>query len=197
MPDTSGFFNKLLWAASILCAIAYSVDPVKDQGNLYLCIVLAFVVFVTGCFSYYQEASSAAVMEGFKNMIPPMVSCIRDGQTISIAARELVPGDIVNVNAGEKLPADVRVVTSTNFKVDQSSLTGEPDAIKKKPTNEHDNPLEATNLGFFGTLAAEGDCKGFVVQTGDDTVMGRIAQLAAGGENPETPISVSFFSYVV
>jgi sodium/potassium-transporting ATPase subunit alpha len=197
MPDTTGFFNKLLWAASVMCAIAYSVDPMKDKGNLYLCVVLAVVVFATGCFSYYQEASSAAVMEGFKNMIPPMVSVIRGGKTISMPARELIPGDVVRVNSGEKMPADVRICTATNFKVDQSSLTGEPDAIKKKPTNDQENPLEATNLAFFGTLAAEGDATGFVVQTGDDTVMGRIAQLAAGGENPDTPISIEIHRFIM
>ena len=68
----TGFFSLLLWAASILCFVSFGLDPVGID-NLYLGIVLAVVVFLTGCFSYYQEASSAAVMEGFKNMIPPMV----------------------------------------------------------------------------------------------------------------------------
>ena len=77
----TGFFSLLLWAASILCFVSYGIQP-EGVDNLYLGIVLAVVVFLTGCFSYYQEASSAAVMEGFKNMIPPMVSAVRDGKTV-------------------------------------------------------------------------------------------------------------------
>ena len=192
----TGFFSLLLWAASILCFVSYGIDPV-GVDNLYLGVVLAVVVFLTGCFSYYQEASSAAVMEGFKNMIPPMVSCVRDSTTVVIPARELVPGDVVICNTGEKLPADVRVVTFTNFKCDQSSLTGEPDAIKKNSEIGDEKPLEATNLAFFGTMVAEGDAKGFVVLTGDDTVMGHIAALASGVVADDTPIAKEIHHFIM
>jgi sodium/potassium-transporting ATPase subunit alpha len=191
----TGFFSLLLWVASILCFVSYGIDPM-GVDNLYLGIVLAVVVFLTGCFSYFQEASSAAVMEGFKNMIPPMVSAVRDGRTITLPARELVPGDCVVCNTGEKLPADVRIVNFTNFKCDQSSLTGEPDAIKKNADIGDEKPLEASNLAFFGTLVAEGDCKGFVVLTGDDTVMGHIASLASGVEAVETPIAKEIHHFI-
>mmetsp|Transcript_11153 Transcript_11153/g.14436 ORF Transcript_11153/g.14436 Transcript_11153/m.14436 type:complete len:1144 (-) Transcript_11153:259-3690(-) len=195
LQHQTGFFSLLLWAASILCFVSYGLDPV-GVDNLYLGVVLAVVVFLTGCFSYWQEASSAAVMEGFKNMIPPMVSCIRDRSTIVIPARELVPGDVVICNTGEKLPADVRIVTFTNFKCDQSSLTGEPDAIKKNADIGDQKPLEATNLAFFGTMVAEGDAKGFVVLTGDDTVMGHIAALASGVVADDTPIAKEIHHFI-
>lgn len=191
----TGFFSLLLWAASVLCFVSYGLDS-TGVDNLYLGIVLAVVVFLTGCFSYYQEASSAAVMEGFKNMIPPMVSVIRDGTTKVLPARELVPGDMVICNTGEKLPADVRIVKFTNFKCDQSSLTGEPDAIKKNAEIGDEKPLEATNLAFFGTMVAEGDAKGFVVLTGDDTVMGHIAALASGVVADETPIAKEIHHFI-
>jgi len=192
----TGFFSLLLWAASILCFVSYSLDPV-GVDNLYLGIVLAVVVFLTGCFSYYQEASSAAVMEGFKNMIPPMVSCVRDGKVVTLEAKLLVPGDVVVCNTGEKLPADVRIVSYTNFKCDQSSLTGEPDAIKKNDKIGTEKPLEATNIAFFGTMVAEGDAKGFVVLTGDDTVMGHIAALASGVEADDTPIAKEIHHFIM
>jgi len=188
MEHQTGFFSLLLWSASILCFVSFGIDT-DGKDNLYLGIVLGVVVFLTGCFSYYQEASSAAVMEGFKNMIPPMVSAVRDGRTVVMEAKQLVPGDVVVCNTGEKLPADVRVVTYTNFKCDQSSLTGEPDAIKKNNLVGDPKPLEATCLAFFGTMVSEGDAKGFVVLTGDDTVMGKIASLASGVEAEDTPIA--------
>jgi sodium/potassium-transporting ATPase subunit alpha len=192
----TGFFSLLLWSASLLCFVSFGIDPVGID-NLYLGIVLAVVVFLTGCFSYYQEASSAAVMEGFKNMIPPMVSAVRDGKMVTLEAALLVPGDVVVCNTGEKLPADVRVVTYTNFKCDQSSLTGEPDAIKKNDKIGDEKPLEATNLAFFGTMVAEGDAKGFVVLTGDDTVMGHIAALASGVEADDTPIAKEIHHFIM
>ena len=104
MPDTTGFFNKLLWAASVMCAIAYSVDPMKDKGNLYLCVVLAVVVFATGCFSYYQEASSAAVMEGFKNFQQACADSARVA-TERRTAREQ-GGDALAEAAGGPVPTD-------------------------------------------------------------------------------------------
>jgi len=226
LQHQTGFFSLLLWAASIISFISYGIQP-EGVDNLYLGIVLAIVVFFTGCFSYYQEASSAAVMEGFKNMIPPMVSAVRDSRTVVIPARELVPGDVVVgfqhsfrkvdptyktqkpttlissnrlnkvCNTGEKMPADVRVVTFTNFKCDQSSLTGEPDAIKKNADVGDAKPLEASNIAFFGTMVAEGDAKGFVVLTGDDTVMGHIAALASGVVADDTPIAKEIHHFIL
>jgi sodium/potassium-transporting ATPase subunit alpha len=178
------------------------------------------------------------------------VSAVRDGKTVVIEAKLLVPGDVVVCNTGEKLAADVRVVTYTNFKCDQSSLTGEPDAIKKNNVVGDPKPLEvrrpvqlnsavylflycffslakalhdknraqvsqlsrfcvlcivscvfcvfvqATCLAFFGTMVAEGDAKGFVVLTGDDTVMGKIASLASGVEADDTPIAKEIHHFI-
>uniref|UniRef100_A0A7S2SVN8 Cation-transporting P-type ATPase N-terminal domain-containing protein n=1 Tax=Rhizochromulina marina TaxID=1034831 RepID=A0A7S2SVN8_9STRA len=191
----TGGFSLLLWAGGVLCFISFGVRS-ENVDNLYLGIVLVLVVFLTGCFSYYQEAKSAAVMEGFKNMLPQSVSVIRGSKTVSVEAKYLVPGDVITINTGEKIPADVRIVKATNFKCDQSSLTGEPDAIAKRPDNEHENPLEATNLAFFGTMATEGSAVGFVILTGDDTIMGRIAQLASGTENQETPIRKEIHKFI-
>jgi sodium/potassium-transporting ATPase subunit alpha len=190
-----GGFSLLLWAGAILCFVSYSIRS-ENVDNLYLGTVLAVVVFLTGCFSYYQEAKSAAVMAGFKEFLPQEVLCTRDGVSKQVEAKYLVPGDVISVGTGEKLPADLRCVTTKNFKCDQSSLTGEPDAMKKKPENEATNPLEAANLAFFGTMCVEGEGKGFLVLTGDDTIIGRIAQLASGTENQDTPIHIEIHKFI-
>ena len=190
-----GGFSLLLWAGAILCFVSYGIRP-ENVDNLYLGSVLAIVVYLTGCFAYYQEAKSAAVMEGFKEFLPQEVLVTRNGESKNMLAKYLIPGDVVSVGTGEKLPADLRCVTTKNFKCDQSSLTGEPDAMKKKPENEAQNPLEASNLAFFGTMCVEGEGKGFLVLTGDDTIIGRIAQLASGTENQDTPIHIEIHKFI-
>jgi len=188
-----GGFSLLLWIGAILCFVAYSIqastseDPPGD--NLYLGIVLTAVVVVTGCFSYYQEAKSSKIMESFKSMVPQFALVVRNNEKINVHAEELVVGDIIEVKFGDRVPADIRVLSAHGFKVDNSSLTGESEPQTRTAEFTHDNPLETRNLAFFSTNAVEGTCRGVVVNTGDQTVMGRIANLASGLEMGETPIA--------
>jgi len=188
-----GGFAMLLWIGAILCYIAYSIqvnsqeDPPGD--NLYLGIVLTAVVVVTGCFSYYQEAKSSKIMESFKSLVPQFALVIRDNEKKPVHAEELVVGDLIEVKFGDRIPADVRVISAHGLKVDNSSLTGESEPQTRTADFTHDNPLETRNLAFFSTNCVEGTARGFVVNTGDRTVMGRIAGLAAGLETGDTPIA--------
>ena len=72
--------------------------------------MLAAVVIITGCFSYYQEAKSSAIMESFKNLVPQYATIVRDGQKNTIPAEEVVVGDIVEVKGGDRVPADIRII---------------------------------------------------------------------------------------
>ncbi|CAI4223313.1 unnamed protein product [Auanema sp. JU1783] len=188
-----GGFAMLLWVGAILCYIAYGVDyftmeyPSKD--NLYLGVVLMSVVIITGCFQYFQESKSSKIMDSFKNMVPTYALAYRDGQKKQIHTEELVVGDIVEVKGGDRVPADLRVISAFGFKVDNSSLTGESEPQSRSPDFTNDNPLETRNVAFFSTNAVEGTCKGIVVFTGDRTVMGRIAHLASGLDTGMTPIA--------
>jgi len=198
-----GGFSLLLWIGAILCFVAYSIqastneDPPGD--NLYLGIVLTAVVVVTGCFSYYQEAKSSKIMESFKNLVPQFAIVVRNGDKLNLHAEEIVVGDIVEMKFGDRVPADIRVITAHGFKVDNSSLTGESEPQSRTPDFTHENPLETRNLAFFSTNAVEGTCRGIVVQTGDRTVMGRIANLASGLEMGETPIAreIAHFIHII
>ncbi len=198
-----GGFSLLLWAGSILCFITYGLqaasleDPADD--NLYLGIVLAVVVFITGVFSYYQESKSSRIMESFKNMVPQYALCIRDGKKDTIKAEELTLGDIIEVKFGDRIPADIRILECRGFKVDNSSLTGESEPQARSAECTDENPLETKNLAFFSTNAIEGTAKGMVVSIGDSTVMGRIAGLASGLESGETPLSkeISHFIHII
>ncbi|CAP29153.2 Protein CBR-EAT-6 [Caenorhabditis briggsae] len=188
-----GGFAMLLWVGAILCYIAYSVDyftmeyPSKD--NLYLGIVLMTVVVITGVFQYYQESKSSKIMDSFKNMVPTFALVHRDGQKQQVRTEDLVVGDIVEVKGGDRVPADIRVISAFGFKVDNSSLTGESEPQSRSPDCTNENPLETRNIAFFSTNAVEGTAKGIVIYTGDNTVMGRIAHLASGLDTGMTPIA--------
>ena len=151
---------------------------------------------VTGIFSYYQESKSSSIMESFKNLVPQYALIIRNGEKIEIKAEELTIGDIVEVKFGDRVPADLRVIECRNFKVDNSSLTGESEPQARSPEFTHDNPLETKNLAFFSTNAVEGTAKGMCVNIGDNTVMGRIAGLASGLESGETPIAKEIAHFI-
>jgi len=196
-------FACLLWLGAILCFIAYGIqasayeEPPDD--NLYLGVVLTAVVTVTGIFSYYQESKSAKIMESFKNLVPQYALVRRNGEKISIEAKDLTLGDIVEVKFGDRLPADLRVIESKSFKVDNSSLTGESEPQTRSNEFTHENPLETRNLAFFSTNAVEGTCVGMVVNIGDNTVMGRIAGLASGLDTGDTPIAkeIAHFIHII
>jgi len=198
-----GGFSLLLWIGAILCFVAYSIqagsyeDPPGD--NLYLGIVLTAVVLVTGIFSYYQEAKSSKIMESFKNLVPQFAIVLRNGEKLNIPSEELVVGDIVDVKFGDRVPADIRVISAHGFKVDNSSLTGESEPQSRSADFTNDNPLETRNLAFFSTNAVEGTCQGMVVNIGDQTVMGRIANLASGLEMGDTPIAkeIAHFIHII
>jgi len=196
-------FACLLWLGAILCFIAYSIQATAYEeppdDNLYLGIVLTAVVTVTGIFSYYQESKSAKIMESFKNLVPQYALVRRNGEKVTIPALELTLGDVVEVKFGDRLPADLRVVEARQFKVDNSSLTGESEPQTRTPEFTNDNPLETKNLAFFSTNAVEGTCVGIVVNIGDNTVMGRIAGLASGLASDQTPIAkeIAHFIHII
>ncbi|RXN14316.1 sodium potassium-transporting ATPase subunit alpha-1-like protein [Labeo rohita] len=198
-----GGFSTLLWIGAILCFLAYGIQAASEDepanDNLYLGIVLAAVVIITGCFSYYQEAKSSKIMESFKNLVPQQALVVRDGEKKSINAEEVVAGDLVEVKGGDRIPADLRIISAHGCKVDNSSLTGESEPQTRAPDFSNDNPLETRNIAFFSTNCVEGTARGIVINTGDRTVMGRIATLASSLEGGKTPIAkeIEHFIHII
>nr|XP_020476179.1 sodium/potassium-transporting ATPase subunit alpha-1-like [Monopterus albus] len=198
-----GGFCLLLWIGAILCFIAFSIQITSDEeaiyDNLYLGLVLAAVVIITGCFSYYQEAKSSKIMEFFKNLVPQQALVVRDGEKKSITTEEVVVGDLVEIKGGDKIPADLRIISAYGCKVDNSSLTGESEPQTRTPDFSNDNPLETKNIAFSSTNCVEGTARGIVISTGDNTVMGRIANLASSLESGKTPIAIEieYFIHII
>merc|ERR1739848_268109 len=116
-----GGFATLLWIGAILCFFAYFIEANTNQNamkdNLWLGIVLASVVIITGIFSYFQERKASNIMDSFKNMVPDQANVIRGGENKTIIAKELVIGDIVFVKGGDRIPADIRIIEASGMKV--------------------------------------------------------------------------------
>jgi sodium/potassium-transporting ATPase subunit alpha len=125
LVEISNWFSIMLWIGSILCIITYVIQPGLNLPNLYLGFILIFVILLTGTITFLQSAKSEALMEGFKNMLPSASKVMRDGKLTQIAAEKLVRGDVIEVISGEKVPADIRIISSIEMKVDNSALTGE------------------------------------------------------------------------
>jgi sodium/potassium-transporting ATPase subunit alpha len=198
LKEQTGFFSLLLWFGSILCFIAYGIQEDKtDESNLYLGIVLGVVVFVTGVFSYSQSSKAASLMDDFKNMIPPQARVLRGGKWGDVEAKELVPGDIIEIAGGFQIPADTILFTSNEMKVNNASLTGEAEELLRKPDEIHESVYESPNVAFFGTSCTNGKGKGLVFRTGDDTAIGRIANLTDSADNKQTPLSHEIERFII
>ncbi|KAF3815644.1 hypothetical protein GH733_016408 [Mirounga leonina] len=163
---------------------------------VYLGCVLASVIILTGIFAYYQEAKSTNIMATFNKMIPQQALVIRDSEKKTIPVEQLVVGDIVEIRGGDQIPADIRLLSVQGCKVDNSSLTGESEPQPRSSEFTHDSPLETKNIGFYSTTCLEGTATGMVINTGDRTIIGRIASLASGVGNEKTPIAIEIQHFV-
>lgn len=140
-----------------------------------MAIALVVVTLFNVAATIYSDYSSSAVMKSIQGMMSATTTVVRDGQTTQVATIDIVPGDIVVLSLGERVPADLRVISVHGLRVDQSILTGEsePVALRVKQTSE--NYLESKNITFCGASVVEGSGVGVVVATGGQTVMGSIA----------------------
>ena len=195
LKNMTEFFSLLILAGGVLCIIGYILK--KEVENLYLGIVLFAIVIITGTFTYFQEKKSNDLMASFKNMMPNRCTVTRDGNPTEVVAEDLVIGDIVHIKAGDKVPADIRILEcSDDMQVDNACLTGESEPCKRSTKCTDANPLETQNMAFFGTQVPKGSCKGVVVATGDNTVMGHIAKLTLNTGNEKTPIRIELDRFI-
>ncbi|RKO97824.1 hypothetical protein CXG81DRAFT_15445 [Caulochytrium protostelioides] len=191
-----GLFNLMLIISGVASYVTYSIDTENNFPNVYIGAILLVVALMNAFIDFYQQQKSQSILESFLHMIPSRCYAIRDGQLGQINAVDLVKGDVVYVRMGDKIPADLWIFQATDFKVDNSSLTGETEPQERMRKNVHTNPLEATNLAFNSTLCVNGDAYGVVIRTGDHTVIGQIASLTANEERRPSPLSDEINTFV-
>ena len=160
-------------------------------GDTFEGAVIIGIVVLNAVLGTYQENRASNALEALKSMAAPKAKVIRGGNTISISSKEVVPGDIVLLEAGDYVPADMRLIESINLKIDESALTGESVAVEKDAdaSIEKDAPLgDRLNLAYMSTIVTYGRGKGVVVGTAMDTEMGQIADMLNESEESQTPL---------
>lgn len=176
------FLILILIGASIVSIL---VGEVTDS------IVIIAIVFINSALGVFQEYRASKAMEALKKMTAPNAKVIRDGEQLTVSAAELVPGDLVILETGDYIPADVRIIESVNLKVEEAALTGESVPVDKVAdvTLEGDVGIgDQANCGFMSTIVTYGRGKGLVTATGMNTVIGKIAEMLQSVEEEETPL---------
>jgi Ca2+-transporting ATPase len=173
----------------IILLIATAISAFLGHG--VEAIAIAVIVLFAVLLGFIQEYRAERAIEALKQMAAPTVTVIRDGQEIELPARELVPGDLILLHAGDKVAADARLVESINLQVDEAALTGESVPVGKntEPLGAEELTLgDRTNMVFGGTIATYGRGRAVVVGTGMNTQFGRIAQMLQSVESGKTPL---------
>ena len=155
-------------------------------------IVILFVVFINAIVGFIQEEKSALILKDLKKYETSTSKVKRDDKILIINTKELVPGDIIYLESGETVPADIRILRCENLKVDESALTGESIPVQKSADLLKENLIiqEQKNMLFLGTNITNGKCTGIVVSTGKNSELGKIALSLNEIDRIETPLQL-------
>jgi sodium/potassium-transporting ATPase subunit alpha len=180
------FFAILLLFGSALSFAAEYLDP--GQGNIFIAIALLGVVILNATFTFIQEYQAEKIMESFQNLMPPTARIRRDGEIVELPASEIVAGDVVYLEEGDKIPADGRIIVQNSLKVDNSPITGESEPQLRSLECTHDDMLECRNMVFSSTLVQTGNGEAVIFSTGSDTQIGKLSRLTEETVSVQTPI---------
>lgn len=179
----------ILIAAAIISFVVVCVE--KNWGELFEPALILLIVILNAVMGVYQEGKAEKALDALKNMSAPHARVIRSGKEEIIAAAELVPGDIIRLEAGDFVPADARLLHSVSLKSEESALTGESVPSEKDAAAEvaEKAPLgDRNNMVFSGCSITYGTATAVVTATGMDTEMGKIANLLDHEEETQTPL---------
>ncbi|NXG54750.1 AT2C2 ATPase, partial [Hemiprocne comata] len=181
------FKNPLILLLLASALVSVITKEYEDAASIAMAVLIVVTV------AFIQEYRSEKSLEELNKLVPPECNCLREGKLQHLLARELVPGDIIYLSAGDRVPADLRLIEVTDLLVDESSFTGEAE-----PCNKTDGVLlEAgdittlSNVVFMGTLVRYGKGKGVVIGTGENSQFGEVFKMMQAEETPKTPLQKS------
>lgn len=185
------FNNFLIFILIVAAIITAALNEWIDSG------VIFGVVIINAIIGFLQESKAEAALASLKKMLSLQATLIRDGQQLTVPAEEIVPGDVVMINAGDRIPADIRLFNCKNLHLDEAALTGE-----SLPVSKHTQIItgkveiaDQANMIFSGTFATSGQGLGVVTETGDKTELGKIASMLQDIETITTPLTRQFASF--
>ncbi|MDD5689448.1 MAG: calcium-translocating P-type ATPase, PMCA-type [Caldisericia bacterium] len=167
-------------------------------GDTVESIAILFVVVLNAILGFVQEYRADQSVKALKELVSPVAKVIRDGKRKEIPQEEVTVGDIVILDSGDKIPADLRIIESARLQIDESILTGESITIDKTDEviqNEINSIGDMINMAFMGTIVTFGRGKGIVVKIGKDTELGKIASLTQNIELEKTPLEKKLDSF--
>ena len=184
-------FKDFMIIVLIIAAIVSGIVGVAQGEGITDTIIILIVVIANAIIGVAQEAKAEKSLEALQKLSGHEAKVIREGNIQTIPARELVEGDIVVLDTGDYIPADLRIFEAVNLKAQESSLTGESVPVEKQASviNEDELPIgDRANMLFSSSLVTYGRGKGIVVETGMNTEVGKIAEMLSGTEEQETPL---------
>ncbi|SDF54239.1 cation-translocating P-type ATPase [Sporomusa acidovorans] len=176
------FLVLILIVASL---ISIAVGEIADS------LVIVAIVLLNAALGVFQESKAEKALDALKKMTAPTSKVIREGNLITVPSRELVPGDVVLLEAGNYIPADLRICESFNLKIEEASLTGESVPVEKSAeaiSSQEVSLADRHNMGFMGTSVTYGRGKGIVIGTAMQTQIGKIAQMLQTTGETSTPL---------
>jgi calcium-translocating P-type ATPase len=177
LREFTHFFAVILWIAAGLAFFAEGRSPGEGMWQLGCAIVA--VILINGSFSYWQEYRAERAIDALRKLLPQTVKVLRDGRLTTLPGEQLVPGDIILLEAGDNVPADCRLLAASAVRVNAATITGEslPRAKSADDCREPKALLETANVLLAGTALASGEGRAIVFATGMHTEFGRIAHL--------------------
>ncbi len=184
------FMSPLVLVLIAATAISASIGHVLDAS------IIGVIIVLNAVFGFVQEFKAEKAMEALRNMIAPMALAMRNGKPTKIQAIELVRGDMILLNEGDRVPADARLFDSSNLEVDEASLTGESVPVAKEVGIVKDKAIisSRSNMVFASTAITHGHCTAIVVNTGMSTEIGHIAKVVHETGESRTPLQAKLAS---
>ncbi len=189
------FHQPLIYILLAATAVTLALQEYVDSGVIFAVVLLNAVV------GFVQEAKALKAIDALSRSLVSENTVVRGGERQRVASQELVPGDLVSLQSGDKVPADLRLIQSRDVQIDESALTGESVPVEKAPTVlDPDTVLaDRRNMAYSSTLVTYGTALGVVTATGDKTEIGRISEMIANTETLDTPLTrrIKQFSHVL
>ncbi len=186
-------FKSFMIILLIIAAIISGIMGVKTGEGLLDTYIIMGILLLNAFIGAYQEFKAQKSLESLKKMAAPMAKVVRDGEPMVINVEDVVPGDLVELEVGDIVPADIRITESYNMSIQESSMTGESVPVEKNPETlpDEDIPLgDRRNMAYSSGVVTFGHGRGIVTGTGMDTEIGKIADMLGGESDTQTPMQI-------